>query len=238
MANAFKKKTASADSCVYYSFTEFSHMAKACEPPACIGSRFVGGAVNPNDIDPHAIEENQTSENESDQVDRLVEEAFTKGLDQGRSEIRVVHREKVDQATFALKTAIEEFSRLREKDVARMETETVRLALAIAKKIIGAEASQGTVIAHVVKKAMQRVTDPRYLTLRLNPKDIETVRKLKDGDLIGSEINAEFRLEEDESILQGGCLIETKLGDVDARLDQQIKIIEELLIAQLPKGTL
>jgi flagellar biosynthesis/type III secretory pathway protein FliH len=44
-----------------------------------------------------------------------------------------------------------------------------------------------------------------------------------------------LRLEADETIQPGGCIIETQLGDVDARIDQQIKVLEDLLTTQLPK---
>jgi flagellar biosynthesis/type III secretory pathway protein FliH len=53
--------------------------------------------------------------------------------------------------------------------------------------------------------------------------------------MIGDDNHDGLRLEEDETILPGGCLIETQLGDVDARIDRQIKIIEEMLTDQLPK---
>lgn len=227
----------SADSCADYSFVDFSNCTKATEPSACSGNRFVGGLVEQKGVESQVVGENDDRLDDSDRVGLLVDEAFCKGLDKGRSEVMIAYREKVDQATVALKTAIEEFRHLREQDVVRMETETVRLALAIAKKIIGTEASQGTIITNVVQKAMQEVADPRFPTLRLNPKDIETIRKFKDGGLAGNEMTTALQLQEDAAILQGGCIIETKLGEVDARIDQQIKIVEERLIAQLPKRT-
>jgi len=116
-----------------------------------------------------------------------------------------------------------------------METETVRLALAIAKKVIGHETEHGPVIQHVLKAAMKKVVDPRHLTIRLNPKDIDTVDGFKQELLLADDVGALLRLEADEMIQRGGCMIETKLGDLDARIDQQIKIIEDLLKDQLPK---
>jgi flagellar biosynthesis/type III secretory pathway protein FliH len=83
------------------------------------------------------------------------------------------------------KEAVEGLVRIRRRDVERMETETVRLALAIARKIIGYETEQGEVIGHVVKTAMQKVADPRHLTLRLNPKDIDTVKLFPTGSAPG-----------------------------------------------------
>ena len=237
MADSIKEKQSISDaSYVYYSFTDFSNNTQTRDSNSSSKNPFLGGVFNQDRIEPDGIEQSDSSEKDSEEVRRFAEEAFTKGLEQGRSETMIAQREKVDQVTTALKTAIEEFSHLRKQDVDRMETETVRLALSIAKKIIGKESSEADTITHVFKMAMQKVTDPRSLILRLNPEDIQTIRKLQEEWLVGSDMNGDFQIEADESILQGGCIIETKLGDVDARIDQQIKIIEEQLNAQLPRN--
>jgi flagellar assembly protein FliH len=230
-----EKKLEPNDSCKTYSFTDFTTGLKATELTPAEGSRFSNGVVNTAETKTPQVEENHKPEDESEKADSMVEEAFTKGMEQGRSEIRMAFKEKVDQSIFALQTAIEEFNRLREKDLQQMEAETVRLALAIIKKVIGIESSNGEIITHVVKQAMQKVSDPRSLTLRINPSDMKTVKKFNDVNPLESEMPSTFQLEEDETILQGGCIIETKLGNVDARIDRQIEIIEEQLLAHLPE---
>jgi flagellar assembly protein FliH len=172
---------------------------------------------------------------DSEEVRHLVEEAFNKGLEQGCAEATAASREKVDQAVAALRAAIEETEKIRSRDRERMEIETVRLALAIAKKIVHYETENGNVIQKVVKEAMQQVADPRKLTVRLNPKDIEAVEALGDQLQNIEDADAQLALEGDEAVGRGGCVIEARLGDVDARIDQQIKVIEERLNDQLPK---
>ena len=93
----------------------------------------------------------------------------------------------------------------------------------------------GDVIAQVVKSAMGKVADPRGVTLKVNPQDRDAVNSLKQAWLNSDDTGATLELEADESIQRGGCVIETRLGDVDARLDQQLRVIEELLEQQLPK---
>jgi flagellar assembly protein FliH len=171
---------------------------------------------------------------DSEQVRALIDEAFADGAEQGRAETMAAHQARVDKAVGALQAAVEEMARQRRHDIRRMETETVRLALAIAKKIIGTAADQGETIAHVVKAAMQKVADPRQLLLRLNPADIEAVDAFKQELLMDGDVGAVMRLEADDTIERGGCVIETGRGDIDARIEQQIKVIEALLEDQLP----
>ncbi|WP_372679348.1 FliH/SctL family protein, partial [Desulfosarcina sp.] len=193
--------------------------------------QFISGALDRKDDCSAAGGQHHDKE----QIQQLTEAAFKKGRDQGRTEAIAEQQEAVDQGAAALARAVEEIVRVRQQDVDRMETETVRLALAIAKKVIGHEAEYGPVIHHVLKAAMKKVVDTRHLTVRLNPQDIDTVNGFKQELILADDFGAHLRLEADEAILRGGCIIETKLGDLDARIDQQIKIIEDLLNEQLPK---
>lgn len=221
----------SSESCALYYFPEIPDSQETGGATASTHGQFVGGALDRRD-DGSAM---GARPQEKEQIQQLTEAAFNKGRDQGRAETIAVQQKKVEQGAAALKRAVEEMACIRQQDVDRMETETVRLALAIAKKVIGHETEHGPVIQHVLKAAMKKVVDPRHLTIRLNPKDIDTVEGFKQELLLTDDFGALLRLEADEIIQRGGCMIETKLGDLDARIDQQIKIIEDLLQDQLPK---
>jgi flagellar assembly protein FliH len=196
-----------------------------------IHDHFVGGAFGRNAAGPS----DDGDAEDSAQLQSMVKEAFEKGLEEGRAEIIAAQQVKFDQAAAALEAAVAEMVRTHQLDLARMETETVRLALAVAEKIIGHQAEQGQVVEHVIRAAMDKVSDPRHLILRLNPKDIDTIQEVKAHLHLADDAGTTFRLEADPSIQRGGCIIETKLGDVDARIDEQIRIVKELLTAELPK---
>jgi flagellar assembly protein FliH len=232
LANSPKNSSlSSADSCALYYFPEIPCSFEKEPAPASTPDHFVNGAFDRKDDRGSANSQPQDSE----QIQQLIEEAFNKGMEQGRAEVVASQQEQVDGAALALREALGEMARLRRRDVDQMETETLRLALAIAKKIIGYETETGSVIGPVVKMAMQKVADPRHLTVRLNPRDIDTVKTFKGEWFPDDEVGAVFRLEADEAIGRGGCIVETNLGDVDARIDQQIRIIEARLTELLPK---
>jgi flagellar biosynthesis/type III secretory pathway protein FliH len=232
LANSLKDHPlSSSGSCSLYYFPEISgDEVKNNGKDACHG-HFVSGALDRDAGGPPANDDAE----DSARLQSMMKEAFEKGLEQGRAEIIAAQQEKFDQAAAALEAAETEMVRARQQDLARMETETVRLALAVAEKIIGDQAEQGKVIEHVVKAAMDKVSDPRHLSLRLNPKDIDAIHEVKEDLHLFDDAGTAFRLEADPSIQRGGCIIETKLGDVDARIDQQIRIVRELLLAELPK---
>ncbi|WP_319525236.1 FliH/SctL family protein [uncultured Desulfosarcina sp.] len=232
MADASKDNRSSlSESCALYYFPEIPCDEVKERAPSPEPECFVGMGLG-NDHDGSASPGNLE---DSEEVRQLVEEAFAKGQEKGRAEVAAANREKIEQAVAALKAAIEEMEKNRCRDRERMEIETVRLALAIAKKIVRYETEHGDVIEKVVKAAMQQVADPRKLRVRLNPRDIEAVAALGDQLQNGEDADAQLALEGDEAVGRGGCVIEARLGDVDARIEQQIKVIEEMLNDRLPK---
>ena len=233
LANLPKDKTIpSGETCALYCFPEISCRTGKADSKAAVGDQFVSGSFDRKDDD---ILDEQDLRN-SAQVRLMIDEAFNNGLKQGRSEAIAAQQDRIDQAATALGRVQDEMARIRQQDVRQMEVETVRLALAIAKKIIGHESRHGQIVKQVVKSAMSRVADPRNMILKLNPGDIDTIQASRPEWMASDDPGAAIRIEPDESVQQGGCTIETQLGDVDARIDSQMKIIEEMLSDQLSQS--
>lgn len=220
-----------SEPCRLYYFPEISGGVTKSQSIASSQGNFVSGTPRFNER-PSASDANGP---DSPGGKALIEEAFNNGREQGRSEAIAAQQKKIEQAAAALETAVETLAGIRKSDIERMETETVRLALAIAEKVIGHDSGHGQVIRHVVKAAMAKVGDPGHLIMRLNPDDIATVNACTKELLFSDDVGSVLRLEADETIRRGGCLIETKLGDVDARIDRQLQTIAEQLTARLPK---
>ena len=104
----------------------------------------------------------------------------------------------------------------------------VRLAVAIARKIIGAEleTSPDTVVK-IVREALSSGRRARQVSIKVPATDVARVRagipKLDlaascEVDVIGGDIEA------------GGCVIEMEFGIIDARLETQLRLIEQSLM--------
>lgn len=172
---------------------------------------------------------------ESLQSQAAIEDAFNRGLEKGRADMMAAYEERFEKSTAALTNAMDELARVHHRDIALKESEIVRLAVAIAKRIIGDARNDASVVQHVVTKAIQKVSDPRELTIRLNPEDVDVIAEMKATLLPGEDSDTVIHLQPDASIGRGGCIIETKLGDVDARIEQQVSIIETMLSAELTR---
>jgi flagellar biosynthesis/type III secretory pathway protein FliH len=60
--------------------------------------------------------------------------------------------------------------------------------------------------------------------VRLNPLDYKYL--LEQRDFTPESIGSDVSLQSDNSIEQGGCLVETSCGDIDARLEARFSEVE------------
>ena len=109
--------------------------------------------------------------------------------------------------------------------LAAAEKELGTLALAAAKRILGEELSIAPDrIGAVVEGVLTRARRARSIKVRVHPDDVAALRKL----------HASLSIEPDPSLTRGGCVVETDLGELDARLEVQIAALARALGCEAP----
>ena len=161
----------------------------------------------------------QKAKRDSSQIFEL---AKKDGYEAGRQEADL----KIKEALQTLNQAVTE----RKKIIKDAEGEILRLALKVAEQIIRSEVSlHRDVSLNIVTEAINRVSDREQVIVRVNREDAEYIKRYKDrlaGILDGVK---SFSVLEDSAIEPGGCIVETNLGYVDARISTKLKSIEEAL---------
>jgi flagellar assembly protein FliH len=141
---------------------------------------------------------------------------------------------RLDTLLESLRLAAAEMDRMRTDAARTHEWELVQLALAVAGKIVEREVRQDPdMVAAIVQSALARVEHAERVTVRLNPADAERLNGRHSGVLETLAAGATtVRFEADEHIRPGGCLVESDRGDVDARLEQRFRVVEEAFHAR------
>ena len=105
------------------------------------------------------------------------------------------------------------------------------LAFKIAEKIIGRQLeTDPTTIISIVKQAMQSVRASKQITIRVHPDDAKLLRQ-NDEDLqeaLGRQRVIDIM--EDKKVHQGGCIIESEIGTVEAQLHTQLDRLKKILM--------
>lgn len=172
------------------------------------GIRSAGGKDNDSEI-------NKTREN-------AYKTGFADGIHAGRLQVLG----EIENELKLLRSVIGEMDRLRGEIFETIETDVVEMALMIAKKVVHRISEQDReVVVVTAKEAIKKASDREMLKIKINPADHEIMVKTRSELLQCLDGIKGIVFEEDESIMAGGCLIETNQGDVDARIESQFKVI-------------
>jgi flagellar assembly protein FliH len=169
-------------------------------------------------------------------VDERVEQAYQKGFAAGKTE--GLHEgetagfeqgtQKIEPLVSSIRDALIQLDRIREETYQQIEKEVVELALAIARKVICREiATDKETVLCVAKEALAKVNEPGKIKIKMSPSDLQFINETRYqlSNLIPDIDTVTFEAE--EAIQSGGCVIETDLGEIDARIERQLQAVEE-----------
>lgn len=159
-----------------------------------------------------------------EQARALIEEA-------SRSRAEIEERARVDGEAQGLQRyirAIDELTARLDLYFAGAEPELVKLAVGIARKVLGEELrlNPDAVLA-IARQSLAGARRSREITLRVNPSDAPGFEQAEAALRLPASVALEVR--PDPAIESGGCVIETDLGVIDARLETQLRVIERAL---------
>jgi flagellar assembly protein FliH len=196
------------------------------------GSPASGCGLHP----PGTGESLRTGSRRSGHLDDLEQAAYCRGFSDGEkkgyeqgeragSEAAAVHLEPVLQS---LKQMLQEMDALQRREYRHFEKELVDLALAVARKIIGREvAANPEAVAGLLRDALSRIEHAGSLSIRMNPDDLQRLVDVQPRLLEGLVEPGRVRFEADATIGAGGCFIESEAGDIDARLEHRLRMVED-----------
>ncbi len=165
-------------------------------------------------------------------IKNVKRDAYNKGLEDGLNKGRLLTLKEIGTEIKILKGLIEGTERLKDELYRKIENDVVEISVMIAKKIIGEIAEEGRdIVVNIAKEAIKRASDREVLRIRVAPVDYDALNKKRSELLQCIDGIKSLIFEADESVQPGGCLIETNQGDIDARIESQIKVIKGSLTA-------
>ena len=203
---------------------DFKRTQYDSDNPAC--QVFAGGVDEPRSL------ARQTALTADEREEQAYRKGFADGKAQGLNEGEHTGFEegtkKIEPLISSIKEALIQLNSLRAETYQQIEKQVVELALAIARKVICREIStdKETVVC-VAKEALAKVDEPGKINIKMNPSDLEFINETqyRISNLIADVNNVTFEAE--DSVQSGGCVIETDLGEIDARIEKQIQAVEE-----------
>jgi len=156
------------------------------------------------------------------------EKGFEEGQNSLRAELEQFYNERIEEKAREIERIllqVEQNLQSYENDFDKIVTE---VSISIAEKIVKREIEKETIINDNLKESIRKVLGANEIKIRLNPNDYKKLNST-DGNILLEESFSKFKFETDERIEQGGCFVETEIGNVDSRIQTQIAEIKRQL---------
>jgi len=183
------------------------------------------------------------------QAERIKDSAFKEGYQEGFAQGEETGKIKVKEEMKLLKTAIEEVSSLKSTILNNMEPEIVKLSLMLAEKLaLDSLRIHPEAIATIIKNLIKNVEDEEEIKILVNPSALPILEEYLQPEVMATSATevmatsataegvgerseqfleiikseSKLKIEGDEKISEGGCLIVTDTKILDAQIETRI----------------
>jgi flagellar assembly protein FliH len=158
--------------------------------------------------------------------------AYNQGLAAGEAAAQQRAQQKMDPVLHGLNTMIAELASLRKRVRAEAEDEAVKLAIAIARRVLYREiATDPEAILGLVKAAFGKLNVRETHRLRVSPADAAMIQEHRAK----LQIPPGLEIAPDGSLTPGSAIFETSRGDLDASIETQLTEIDRGLTDALKR---
>jgi flagellar assembly protein FliH len=162
-------------------------------------------------------------------------EAREAGKKEGKEEGFAEGKAEVDRLIERTQTVLERAQDKRGEILSDTEKEIVSLVLLISRKVIKvlSENQKDIIISNVIE-ALRKVKAKGNVIIRVNLADLQLATEHKQDFIRLMEGVKSVQVVEDSSVDQGGCIIETDFGEIDARIASQLTELENKILEISP----
>lgn len=164
------------------------------------------------------------------------QQAYQLGLDEGREKAFVEQRDLMAEKIQHLDSVIGSIETLKKDLVSFNESHLVKLVYSMARRLLMSEIEQKReIVLEVIKQAIESAQSDENVTVRVSATDYAFIEEIKERLGKGFEAVKAAKFEPSDEIADGGCVIETNYGDVDATVEQRLETLWSTLVGKLPK---
>ena len=164
-----------------------------------------------------------------ERVEALEHEAFTKGFAHGEREGLAAAAKKSEALIARLSGTIDDIAALRAGMLHKTERDVVRMALAIAERVIHRALDvDPELLLAMSRVAIDRLGDGIAATIHLHPDDHRAMMavRAKHPESVPSAV----AIQPDLTVPRGGCIVRSEFGVIDLGIDAQVAELSRALL--------
>ena len=158
-----------------------------------------------------------------DEADIIKKNAFDEGYKAGI--------DKANEDLEEFRTKLNVFLTAKKEVFEYIAPDILEISVDIAKKIIKKEVTlDPQVVMNIILDILKSIskTEPKIL-IKVNPAEVQFVKDSMPNTIYELGLEAKINITGDENVQEGGCILETSNGIVDASIDAQLEIIRKAL---------
>lgn len=139
--------------------------------------------------------------------------------------------QRMQSALPALQSIVSQLTAQRDEWLANWESNAVRLCVAVGEKLVRTRIQvRPDAATEMISEALRLAAGNPHVAVRIHPDDLAAFGEQADDVIRTLAACSDIKVVPQEDIARGGCLIETRQGVIDARLETMAaRIAEELL---------
>ena len=173
---------------------------------------------------PHIVEKEKIEQAHKHEM----EEEYKKGYEDAEKnvteELEQKHSDELlnqSKDFYSIVSTFEEKFKIFENDFHSL---VIKVSQRIAEKILQKELEDNTIIEKLLDQNLRNIIGANDIIIKLNPTDYKLIQK-SNKQYLASSGGSKIRFESNENIQIGGCLIESEIGNLDARVESQLNEI-------------
>lgn len=164
------------------------------------------------------------------------QEAYALGLEEGRKRAFEKVSSEIAERLGHLDGLLNGVKELKKEMVTFNESHLIQLVFHMASRLAKMELNgNNDAIIQILRDAVGLSQDEENITVRVSPSQFEFLEEIKKETGRELEFIKRIRFEPSDEISDGGCIVETNYGEVDARIEQRVEQLWTVLSENMPK---
>ncbi|WP_374075566.1 FliH/SctL family protein [Bdellovibrio bacteriovorus] len=163
-------------------------------------------------------------------------EAYTLGLEEGRKEAFEIVSAEIAERMQTLDVLLNTIKDMKKEMASFNESHLLQLVFRMASRLAKTELQgNNDAMVQILRDAVSLSQDEENITVHVSQAQFEFLEELKKETGREFEFVKRIRFEPNQEVSDGGCIVETNYGEVDARIEQRIEQLWTVLSENMPK---
>ncbi len=167
-----------------------------------------------------------------EQLMKKFDEGYQQGYDLAQSELSRKYEEKLNEKYDELNNLMAGLDEKMKEYENLFAGKVLDFSFFIGEKIIRREIKNESIIKKSLSEAVKKVIGANSIIIKLNPDEVDSISK-ENERLLNNNSFSKISFEADERVDSGGCIVESEIGSVDARISSQLNEIKKILDTEM-----